>query len=154
MYVAHISHLKIRFTFVLNYLKNLKTILRNSRLLDQFFLWVISTLEQANTQTMSVKKATPLYQSDQSEFSLCAFQRHSFSDELNNRGKRLLEICRSADLEIMNGRLRGDSLARPTFRGKSGVSVVDYAVCSLCSRRRKGKGIGRKKKKRGIGERG
>ena len=33
-------------------------------------------------------------------------------------------------------------------------NVVDYAVCSLCSRRRKGKGIGRKKKKRGIGERG
>ena len=54
----------------------------------------------------------------------------------------------------MNGRFRGDSLARPTFHGKSGVSVVDYAVCSLYSRRRKGKGIGRKKKKRGIGERG
>ena len=54
----------------------------------------------------------------------------------------------------MNGRLRGDSLARPTFHGKSGVSVVDCAVCSLYSRRRKGKGIGRKKKKRGIGERG
>ena len=92
-------------------------------------------------------------ENDQSEFSL-TFQRHSFSNELNNRGKRLLEICRSADLEIMNGRFRGDSLARPTFHGKSGVSVVDYAVCSLCSRRRKGKGIGRKKKKRGIGERG
>ena len=60
MYVAHISHLKIPFTFILNYLKNLKTILRNSRLLDQFFSWVISTLEQANTQTMSVKRATPL----------------------------------------------------------------------------------------------
>ena len=93
-------------------------------------------------------------ENDQSEFSLCAFQRHSFSNELNNRGKRLLEICRSADLEIMNGRFHGDSLARPTFHGISGVSVVDYAVCSLCSRRRKGKGIGRKKKKRGIGERG
>ena len=87
-------------------------------------------------------------ENDQSEFSL-AFQRHSFSNELNNRGKRLLEICRSADLEIMNGRFHGDSLARPTFHGKSGVGVVDYAVCSLCSRRRKGKGIGRKKKKEG-----
>ena len=41
MYVAHISHLKIQFIFALNYLKNLKTILRNSRLLAQFFLWVI-----------------------------------------------------------------------------------------------------------------
>ena len=49
----------------------------------------------------------------------------------------------------MNGRFRGDSLARPTFHGKSGVGVVDYAVCSLCSRRRKGKGIGRKEKKEG-----
>ena len=138
MYVAHIPHLKIQFTFILNYLKNLKTILRNSRLLDQFFLWVISTLEQANTQTMSVEKATPLSQNDQSEFSLCAFQRHSFDNELNNRGKRLLEICRSADLKIMNGRFRGDSLARPTCHGKSGVSVVDYAVCILPRERGRG----------------
>ena len=41
----------------------------------------------------------------------------------------LLEICRSADLTIMNGRCRGDSLGRPTFHGKLGVSVVDYAIC-------------------------
>ena len=54
---------------------------------------------------------------------------------------------------IMNGRFRGDSLARPTFHGKAGVSVVDYAVCSLRSRRRMGKGIRRKKKKR-VEERG
>ena len=66
---------------------------------------------------------------DQSEFSLCAPQRHSFDNELNNHGKRLLEICRSADLTIMNGRSHGDSLGRPTFHGKSGVSVVDYAIC-------------------------
>ena len=66
---------------------------------------------------------------DQSEFSLCALQRHSFDNELNNHGKRLLEICRSADLTIMNGRSRGDSLGRPTFHGKLGVSVVDYAIC-------------------------
>ena len=38
---------------------------------------------------------------DQSEFSLCALQRHSFDNELNNHGKRLLEICRSADLTII-----------------------------------------------------
>ena len=53
----------------------------------------------------------------------------------------------------MNGRFRGDSLARPTFHGKSGVSVIDYAVCSLRSRRRKGKGIGRKKRG-GLGREG
>ena len=39
----------------------------------------------------------------------------------------LLEICRSADLTIMNGRSRDDSLGRPIFHGKLGVSVVDYA---------------------------
>ena len=38
---------------------------------------------------------------DQSEFSLCALQRHSFDNELNNHSKRLLEICRSADLTII-----------------------------------------------------
>ena len=66
---------------------------------------------------------------DQSEFSLCALQRHSFDKELNNHGKRLLERRRSADLTIMNGRSRGDSLGRPTFHGKSGVTDVDYAIC-------------------------
>ena len=29
----------------------------------------------------------------------------------------------------MNGRSRGDSLGSPTFHGKSGVAVVDYAIC-------------------------
>ena len=48
---------------------------------------------------------------------------------MNNHGKRLLEICRSADLRILNGRTSGDSLGRPTFHGKSGVSIVDYAIC-------------------------
>ena len=66
---------------------------------------------------------------DQSESSLCAIQRNSFDNELNNHGKRLLEICRSADLRILNGRTSGDSLGRPTFHCKSGVSIVDYAIC-------------------------
>ena len=65
---------------------------------------------------------------DQSKSSQYAFQRNSFDDNLNNHGKKLLEICRSADLRILNGRISGDSLGRPTFHGKSGVSVVDYAI--------------------------
>ena len=66
---------------------------------------------------------------DQSKFSQYAFQRNSFVNDLNNHRKRLLEICRSADQRILNGRIYDDSLGRPTFHGKSGVSVVDYAVC-------------------------
>jgi len=49
--------------------------------------------------------------------------------ELNSHGKRLLEICRSADLRMMNGRISGDSLGRPLLHGKSGVSIIDYAIC-------------------------
>ena len=66
---------------------------------------------------------------DFSESSLCATQRKSFDNDLNNHGKRLLEICRSADLRILNGRINGDSLGRPTFHGKSGISVIDYSLC-------------------------
>ena len=66
---------------------------------------------------------------DFSESSLCATQRKSFDNDLNNHGKRLLEICRSADLRILNGRIEGDSLGRPTFHGKSGISGIDYSIC-------------------------
>ena len=75
------------------------------------------------------QEGNTIIKNDQSEFSLYALQRHSFHNELNNHGKRLLEICRSSDLKIMNGRSRGDSLGRLTFHGKSVVSVVDYAIC-------------------------
>ena len=66
---------------------------------------------------------------DQSEYALPLNQRNSFENELNNHEKRLLEICRSADLRILNGRLSGDSLGRGTFHGRNGTSVVDYAIC-------------------------
>ena len=66
---------------------------------------------------------------DQSQFSFGLTRRNSFDNELNNHGKRLLEICKSADLRILNGRVSGDSLGRATFHGKTGVSVVDYVIC-------------------------
>ena len=44
-------------------------------------------------------------------------------------GKRLLEICRNADLRILNARVSGDSLGRATFYGKAGISVVDFVIC-------------------------
>ena len=65
------------------------------------------------------KEGNNLITNDQSEFSLCPTQRNSFDNELNSHGKRLLEICKSAELRILNGRV--------TFHDKNGVSVVDYA---------------------------
>ena len=74
-----------------------------------------------------MREITSLQKTNQN--SLCPTQRNSFDNELNSHGKRLLEICKSADLRILNGRVSGDSLGRVTFHGKNGVSVVDYAVC-------------------------
>ena len=64
---------------------------------------------------------------DRSELSLNPTQRNSFDNEVNNHGKRLLEICKTADLRILNGRVSGDSLGRATFHGRNGISVIDYA---------------------------
>ena len=47
---------------------------------------------------------------DQSHLSSGSTHRNSFGNKINNRGKSLLEICRSADLRIHNGRVSGDSL--------------------------------------------
>ena len=66
---------------------------------------------------------------DQSEYSLHLTQRNSFDNELNNHGKKLLDICKSTDLRILNGRVNGDSLGRATFHGRNGISVIDYAIC-------------------------
>ena len=67
---------------------------------------------------------------DQSEHSLQTKGRESFDLTINNHGKHLINICKSYDLKILNGRTRGDSLGRPTFHGKNGTSVIDYIICS------------------------
>ena len=74
------------------------------------------------------KEGNNLITNGQSEFSLCSTQTNSFDNELNSHSKRLLEICKSADVRILKGRVRGDSRGRVTIHGKNGVSVVDYAV--------------------------
>ena len=66
---------------------------------------------------------------DQSESSFCPIRRNSYDNEINNHGKRLLDICKSAELKILNGRVWGDTLGRPTFHGRNGISVIDYAIC-------------------------
>ena len=85
---------------------------------------MLSTRGQENTLIVSV------IVNDQSEYSYCPIRRNSYDNELNSHGKRLLDICRSADLKILNGRVSGDTLLRATFHGRNGiVSVVDYTIC-------------------------
>ena len=49
---------------------------------------------------------------------------------LKNLGKQLLEMCKSLDLRILNGRSKGVSLGQITFYGNQGSSTVDYIVVS------------------------
>ena len=57
--------------------------------------------------------------------------RENFDNKINNHGKQIIEICKIYDLQILNGRTKGDSFGRPTFHGKNGTSVVDYTICSV-----------------------
>ena len=66
---------------------------------------------------------------DQSETAFQPAHRNSFDNVINSHGKRLLEICKTLDLRIVNGRANGDTLGRPTFHGKNGTSVIDYVIC-------------------------
>lgn len=56
--------------------------------------------------------------------------RLSFDNVINQHGKTLLNICKSQNIKILNGRIPGDSLGKPTFHGHNGVSVVDYVILS------------------------
>ena len=55
-------------------------------------------------------------------------KRKSFDSQINEHGKYLIEICKSLDLRILNGRCKGDSLGKITFHGNQGISTVDYII--------------------------
>ncbi len=45
--------------------------------------------------------------------------------------QKLLQLCRSLGLYIINGRLRGDTLGRFTFCSPLGNSTVDYMITDI-----------------------
>ena len=67
----------------------------------------------------------------------CIIKRQS-QDKCNvcTRGSKLLELCKSARLRIINGRILGDSMGSLTCHTYNGSSVVDYFITddeSVCS---------------------
>ena len=56
--------------------------------------------------------------------------RTNFDQYLNEHGKILLEMCKSLDIRILNGKCKGDSLGKITFNGIQGISTVDYVKVS------------------------
>ena len=71
------------------------------------------------------KEGNNYIENDKTETSLHPPNRNSFDNIINYHGKRLLEICKTFDLKILNGQTNGDTLGRPTFHGRNGTSVVD-----------------------------
>ena len=56
--------------------------------------------------------------------------RNSQDKISDGRGKELLDLCKSLDLTIINGRKTGDPFGAPTSFQWNGNSVIDYAISS------------------------
>ena len=57
-------------------------------------------------------------------------KRRNYDTHINEHGKSLLDICKSCDLRIVNGRTTGDSFGNITYHSPKGISTVDYFVVS------------------------
>ncbi|XP_037603419.1 uncharacterized protein LOC119475038 isoform X2 [Sebastes umbrosus] len=57
--------------------------------------------------------------------------RNNFDKTVNKSGHRLLQLCRTLGLYIVNGRLRGDSFGHYTHSSPLGNSTVDYSITDL-----------------------
>ena len=49
---------------------------------------------------------------------------------VNEHGNCLLDICKTGDLQTLNGRSRGDSFGKITYHSPKGISTVDYFIVS------------------------
>jgi len=67
-----------------------------------------------------------LYNKDNPEIA-----RNSEDSEFNTSGRRLIQLCRTTNLRILNGRTVGDHVGNITFYSSIGSSVFDYAVSNL-----------------------
>ena len=57
-------------------------------------------------------------------------KRNNYDNQINDRGKTLLDICKTCDLRILNGRTKGDSFGKITYHSPIGISTVDYVIVS------------------------
>ena len=56
--------------------------------------------------------------------------RKTSDSEINNHGKKLINICEENNLRIINGRCLGDSFGQCTFLRQGVKSLIDYTVTS------------------------
>ena len=61
--------------------------------------------------------------------ALCEERRTQHEVNCNSYGKKLIDLCKSANMRILNGRTKGDSEGKLTRIETTGNSVVDYGIC-------------------------
>ena len=74
------------------------------------------------------KEGNDVITNDCSALSREVKQRKNFDENLNSHGKSLLDLCLAFDLNILNGRILGDSLGKATYHGKTDTSVEEYII--------------------------
>ena len=57
-------------------------------------------------------------------------KRNNYDNQTNDHGKTLLDICKTCDLRILNGRTKEDSFGKITYHSPIGISTVDYVIVS------------------------
>ena len=59
------------------------------------------------------------------------FEKNSQDLHINSHGRKLLELCKSANMRIVNGRLHDDKhIGSYTFCNSVGASVIDYLMAN------------------------
>ena len=53
---------------------------------------------------------------------------NNYDNILKSHGKKILQVSKTLDLRILNGRINGDTLGRVTYHGKNGVSTPGYII--------------------------
>ncbi|KAK3086155.1 hypothetical protein FSP39_014419 [Pinctada imbricata] len=58
-----------------------------------------------------------------------AIKRKSTDNIVNQFGRKLINLCKTTSLRIVNGRIKDDENGSITFCGPNGVSLIDYLLC-------------------------
>ena len=58
-------------------------------------------------------------------------KRQNFDNIVDDHGKQLLDLCKTCDLRILNGRSKGDTLGKFAHHSINEVSTVDYTIVNL-----------------------
>ena len=81
-----------------------------------------------NNDYILLDKHNFLSEEGEDESALIFPERNSEDQKTDNRGEELLELCKSLNLVILNGRKPGDMFGKVTSIHSIGCSVVDYVV--------------------------